>query len=175
MKPSTSVRKSSRSAWTPTAIAAAASSALTFSGPAASGAITGILPCVEHAREQRQLGDDRLADEAELRDRLGAQADVVAEERHGARAERGPEVARSRPASDARTISIPSAVVTRRPPTNSTGMPARSISSADLRARRRGRRTTSLSRASSSTASADRDATAPPTFTTMRLMSGSPR
>ena len=119
----------------PTAIAAAASSAFTLSGPAASGAITGIRPASSDRERASGARDGHgLADEAELRHLRRAQADVVAEVA-ARRAGRAPTQSSSlTAASDARTTSIPSGVVTRRPPTNSTGMPARSISSADLRA-----------------------------------------
>ena len=85
-EPGTSVTKRSRSAPRPTASAAAASSAFTFSGPAASGATTGIFPSAS-ASSTGADGGDRLADQAELRDRRRVEADLVAEQADGARTE----------------------------------------------------------------------------------------
>ena len=57
--PGTSVRKTIRSAPSPTASAAAASSAFTFSGPSASGATTGIEPGVERVERPPRAARQR--------------------------------------------------------------------------------------------------------------------
>ena len=85
MKPSTSVRKSSRSAPSPSASAAAASSAFTFSGPVGDRRDHGDPPRRERVHDRRRARRERVADEPELGHALGAQADLVAEERDGER------------------------------------------------------------------------------------------
>ena len=117
---------------------------------------------------------DRLADEAELRDRLGAQADVVAEERHGARAERRPQLLvhrRERGAHDLDALGGRHA-----PAADELDRDAGALHlDADLRAGAVDDADLVVARELEHRARADRDATAPPTLTTMRLMSGSPR
>ena len=176
MKPSTSVRKSSRSAPTPTAIAAAASSAFTFSGPGRERRDHRDPAGVEDAHEHRQVGErsGRRRGRAPA-SASRAQADLVAEERHRALAERGPErLVDGRERARARSRSPP-AVVTRRPPTNSTGMPGALHLGADLRAGAVDDAHLVARARARARASADCAATAPPTLTTSRLMSGSPR
>ena len=90
--PGTSVTNRIRSAPIPTASAAAASSAFTFSGPAASGATTGTRPRRERVHDRGGRGGQRLADEPELRDVRRLQADLVAGERHRERADRRAEL-----------------------------------------------------------------------------------
>ena len=106
---------------------------------------------------------------------VGLEADLVAEERHRALADRCAERRRSRRRARrgrSRALRASSRGGRRR---TRPGCRARSISSADLRARRRGRRRPRCLAASSSTAPAEPPATAPPTLTTKRLTSGSPR
>ena len=91
--PGTSVWKTIRSAPRPTASAAAASSAFTFSGPSAIGATTGTSPASSASRiAWGRLGTGRT-DVAELRHRRRAQADLVADEADGPRADRGAQLA----------------------------------------------------------------------------------
>ena len=75
----------------PVAIAAAALSALTLSGPTAIGATTGIRPASSASVTAGSVGRARLADQAELGHRVGLEPDLVAEERHRALADRGAE------------------------------------------------------------------------------------
>ena len=90
--PGTSVTKRMRSAPSPTASAAAASSAFTFSGPAASGATTGILPCGE--RRSTPAGSPaRGAPRGRAPAAARRQSELVAEERL-ARRRRSPRRAR---------------------------------------------------------------------------------
>ena len=103
--PGTSVTKRIRSASSPTASAAAASSAFTFSGPRASGATTGIRPSSSAARSTAGADGSGSPTQPELRDLLRAQADLVADQRRpravaDRRAQRGVdlgEATRARP------------------------------------------------------------------------------
>ena len=84
----TSLAKTMREAPRPTARAAAASSAFTFSGPAASGSTTGNTAGGERVENSGWGARQRIADEAEPGCTRGEQADLVAGERHGRPADR---------------------------------------------------------------------------------------
>ena len=126
--PATSVRKTSRFAPRPSASAAEASSAFTFSGPTASGATTGTLPSASAASSFFGAARQRVADLAERRHGHGEQPVAVAEHRHGDVAERRAQRALTS-SIDSRTTSRAACEVRRRPLTNSTGIPRRCISS----------------------------------------------
>ena len=112
----------------PLAIAAAALSALTLSGPTATGATTGILPASSALEHRGQRRRPRLADEAELGHRVDLEPDLVAEEADGTLADRGAQ--RAFTAANERADHLEPLGVSSRAgrPTNSTGIPARSIS-----------------------------------------------
>ena len=109
---------------------------------------------------------DRAADEAELRHGPASRpisSPKQATARSPIAAQSAAFTARERLAHDLEPLGV----VTRRPPTNSTGSPA-APSPRRSAGRRRGRRRPACRVASSSTASADPAATAPPTLTTTR-------
>ena len=95
---------------------------------------------VERRQDLGRAGRDRVAGEAQLRHGLGPGR---SRRRRAARraAPIAAQTAALTAASESRTITITSGVVTRRPPTNSTGRPARAPSPRRSAGRRRGRRT----------------------------------
>ena len=126
---------------------AAASSAFTFSGPGRRSAATtrGSVP----RRAQRATGRQAPTTAARRRARAPVirrrlEPDLVAEERHGALADRGAERRVDRGERARARPRAPPAVVTRRPPTNSHRDPGALHLRARSAARRRARRTTSL-------------------------------
>ena len=76
----------------PTASAEAASSALTFSGPSASGVDHRDEPGREHPQDLRRRGRQRPPDEPELGNVRRLQPDLVAGERDGVRPDRGAQL-----------------------------------------------------------------------------------
>ena len=84
--------KTIRSAPRPTASAAAASSAFTFSGPSAIGATTGTSPAASASRTACGRDGSGDTDVAELRNRRRAQADLVPGEADGPGADRGAQL-----------------------------------------------------------------------------------
>ena len=127
------MRNTSVRAPSPSASAAEASSAFTFSGPTASGATTGTSPDISASRILRRAARQRVADLAERRHRHREQPVAVAEHRHRDVAERGAELGVDlghRLADDLERLGE----VRRRPPTNSTGIAAPLHLLRDLRA-----------------------------------------
>ena len=123
--PGTSVTNRILSAPIPTASAAAASSALTLSGPSASGATTGTRPSASAASTAGADGSGRPRGRAPRPAAPAGRSRRRAADR--ARPDRLADLALTA-ASDSRTTSSTSGVVTRRPSTNSGTIPRRSIS-----------------------------------------------
>jgi hypothetical protein len=172
--PGTSVMKKIRSASSATAIAAAASSALTFSGPRAIGATTGIRPS-SIASSTAGSGAGTGSPTSPSDGTCVAVRPISSPIRPTAL---GPSASQScslTARSDSRTTSSASAEVTRRPPTHCTGSPRASISVEICGPAPCTTHTQLPSSTRSRTCSAAYGATAPPSFTTERVTFGTPR
>ena len=172
-RPGTSVRKRIRSAPSPIASAAAASSALTFNGPSASGATTGISPASSAAATA--AGRDGSASPTRPSSGTGVACRPISSPKSGtAREPSAAQISELTAANDSRTTASPASVVTRRPPTKVTSSPSRSIS-AEICGPAPWTTQTECSRAIRVTRLVASAATAPPSLTTIELTSGSPR